>query len=81
MLPKVKMRERREVSEKMKKHARNHPLIKAWRKFSIKEGGCIQCQNPWYDGMCDCDFSKKYQNLYESIEGLAILLHEDGWEL
>ena len=64
-----------------KKRARNHSLIKAWRKFAAKEGGCIQCQNPWYDGICDCVFVSKYKKLYRDIEELAIQLSEEGWEL
>jgi hypothetical protein len=69
------------VIGKMRKEIGNHPLIKEWRKLVKKNGGCIQCQNPWYDGICDYKFSKKYSDLCFEIEKLVFNLEKEGWTL
>jgi hypothetical protein len=30
------------------------PRIKRWVEKVKENGGCIQCQHPWYDGLCTC---------------------------
>ena len=60
------------------KKIRNHPLIKEWRKFVKKKNGCIQCQNPWHDGICNCRFGKKYAILCTEIMNLTYDLK--GWK-
>lgn len=67
-----------------KKKVRNHPLIKAWREYIKSEGGCIQCQNPWYDVRCSCgERKRKYEikAIGDGISHLALYLLDKGWEL
>lgn len=66
---------------KFKKRAHFHPLIKAWREYAKKEGGCIQCRHPWYDGSCRCKFKDEHLDLYRGILKLAYRLEGEGWEL
>ena len=57
-----------------------HYLIRAWAKYAKENGGCIQCQHPWYDGLCDCEFYKENTKLVYEIEGLASkLVKSKNW--
>jgi sulfate adenylyltransferase subunit 1 (EFTu-like GTPase family) len=31
--------------------------IKEYSAKTKKQGKCIQCQHPWYDGLCECGLS------------------------
>jgi len=70
----------------------DHYLIEAWQKFSKENGGCVQCQNPWYDGMCECEivtidenfpcsFNSRFSDLITQIEILARELNQEGWQI
>jgi hypothetical protein len=41
-----------------KKKLKDHPLFVEWAKFVKKHGGCVQCQYPWHDGDCDCQWGR-----------------------
>jgi hypothetical protein len=30
-------------------------------------GFCEQCQRPWNDGLCECEFGLKYQKVIEDM--------------
>lgn len=67
----------------MKRKINNHQLMKSWGKFAKKQEGCIQCQHPWYDGICNCNFSKIHQTIVSEIKTLAheiISDNENHWE-
>ena len=48
------------------------PEIKEYRKRMKKAGRCIQCINPWYDGMCSCDGWKDNKEERNKIARMAI---------
>ena len=54
----------------------DHPAIRVYRRRMRKQGRCIQCINPWYDGTCGCGKSGKEQS---EIEALAAKLNDEGW--
>ena len=63
----------------MSKKVNDHYLMKAWAKFAKENGGCIQCQYPWYDGLCECDFWHENSEMCHQIENLAEKLVKQGW--
>jgi hypothetical protein len=44
MVPEPSNEEKKEIQKKLEKHAR----------LAVSRGWCIQCQRPWYDGICKC---------------------------
>ena len=66
----------------MKKIIEDHGDIKAWQKRIKACGGCIQCQHPWYDGLCDCKLGKSDETWKGSAEiGFLIqVLLRNGWK-
>ena len=63
------------------KNVIDHPEIKKYRKQMRKEKRCIQCVNPWYDGMCGCGRESENREKRKEIAILAVKLIEDeGWE-
>jgi hypothetical protein len=62
-----------------KKNVETHPFISVWRKFAKKNGACVQCQNPWYDGMCNCKFGEEYKTISFAVGEFACNLMNDGW--
>jgi hypothetical protein len=57
-----------------------HPRIKKYQEWAKKEGCCVQCVNPWYDGLCECGASDILQEKAAKIEKLAHKLIGQGWK-
>jgi len=58
----------------------DHPTIKAWARQAKAIGACIQCQHPWYDGMCSCGRSSDFNNMIQNmILPMVVKLHKEGW--
>ena len=65
----------------MRGNIEDHPTIKAWTKQAKGMGACIQCQHPWYDGICSCGMAEKKLHKFLTVTLLPLVarLHKEGW--
>jgi hypothetical protein len=45
-------------------------FFQEYLKFVKKSGGCEQCQYPWNDGLCECEFGKTHSELTNGMLSL-----------
>jgi len=55
-------------------------FIKLYIKLAKKMGWCIQCQHPWYDGLCECIKSNPIPEIVNLVDRIGNKLCEELWD-